>query len=68
MPEKILLNLPEAAQLLGLTPRQLYECTRERSQSKRAIPLPTIRLGKRVCFRREALIAWLIANETGGAR
>jgi excisionase family DNA binding protein len=61
--EKLLLNLSEAAQLLGLTPPQLYQLTRERSRLRQVRPIPFLRLGKRIAFRRESLEAWLIACE-----
>jgi excisionase family DNA binding protein len=66
--EPLVLSLAEAAKLLSITPSQLYSLTRERSQCRRAHRIPVIRLGKRLAFRRESLIAWLAASETGGAR
>jgi hypothetical protein len=68
MPEKLVLSLSEAAALLGLEPTQLYSLTRERSRIRQSHPLPVIRLGKRLAFRREALVSWLLANENGGTR
>jgi predicted DNA-binding transcriptional regulator AlpA len=68
MPEKLVLSLSEAAALLGLKPTQLYSLTRERSRIRQSHPLPVIRLGKRLAFRREALVSWLLANENGGTR
>ena len=65
---KLVLSISEAAQLLGLTRSQLYSLTRERSRIRQSHPLPVIRLGKRLAFRRESLERWLVANEMGGAR
>ena len=66
MSEKLVLSLSEAASLLGLTPRQLYELTRQRSRTRQTHPIPVLRLGKRLAFRRASLEQWLIACE--GAR
>ena len=74
---KLLLNLSEAAKLLGLKPSQLYEHTRERARIRQRIPIPHLRLGKRICFRRESLERWIAQLEdaaptrsvvSGGAR
>ena len=65
---KLVLSLAEAAELLGLKPSQLYSLTRERSRCRQAHPLPVIRLGKRLAFRRESLVSWLAANEQGGGQ
>jgi predicted DNA-binding transcriptional regulator AlpA len=64
--EKLLLNLSEASALLGLTPSQLYGITRTRSRTRQSHPIPVIRLGKRIAFRREALEQWILALENGG--
>ena len=61
----LLLNLSQAAELLGLTKPQLYEMTRSRSRVRQAIPLPYVRLGKRLAFRRESLEKWIAALEKG---
>jgi excisionase family DNA binding protein len=60
---KLLLSLSEAAELLSLDKRQLYELTRTRSRIRQAIPLPYVRLGKRLCFRRESLEHWVAELE-----
>ena len=62
---KLLLNLSEAAELLGIKPSQLYEHTRERARVRQRIPIPHLRLGKRICFRRESLEKWIVELETG---
>ena len=51
---KLLLNLTEAAELLGIKPSQLYEQTRARARARQRISIPHLRLGKRICFRRES--------------
>ena len=57
--QPLLLNLSQAAELLGLNKQQLYELTRTRSRIRQAIPLPHVRLGKRLAFRRESLERWI---------
>jgi excisionase family DNA binding protein len=74
---KLVLNLSEAAELLGIKPSQLYEHTRARARARQRIPIPHLRLGKRICFRRESLEKWVAQLEdaapicsvlSGGAR
>ena len=65
MSDRLLLTITEAASLLGLSKQQLYQLTRERSRSRQSRPLPYVRLGKRLAFRRESLVAWIAANENG---
>jgi excisionase family DNA binding protein len=74
---KLILSLSEAAELLGIKPSQLYEHTRERARVRQRIPIPHLRLGKRICFRRESLERWIAQLEdatptcnvvSGGAR
>ncbi|PYV72428.1 MAG: hypothetical protein DMG96_26170 [Acidobacteria bacterium] len=55
----ILLNLQQAAELLGLTKPQLYELCRSRSRLRQAVRLPCVKLGKRLAFRRESLERWI---------
>ena len=63
-----LLDLEKAGQLLGLNRNQMRELTRERSQMRRKVRLPVIRIGKRCLFRREALQQWIEALEQGGGQ
>jgi excisionase family DNA binding protein len=63
--QRLVLSLSEAASLLGLTKQQLYQLTRERSRCRQARPLPFLRLGKRLAFRRESIEAWIISQEAG---
>ena len=65
MSNPLLLNISQAAELLGLTKPQLYELTRSRTRLRHAIPLPFVRLGKRIAFRRESLEKWIAALEKG---
>jgi len=60
-----LLNLEQAGQLLGLNRKQMFELTRERSQSRRKVLLPVVKIGKRCLFRREALQQWITELEKG---
>jgi len=64
---KLILNLSEAADLLGIRPSQLYEDTRSRSRSRQRIPIPHLRLGKRLAFRRESLERWVAELEASVA-
>lgn len=61
-----LLNLEQAGRLIGHTEKQMYELTRERSQVRRAVRLPVIRIGKRLLIRKEALESWI--KELEGAQ
>jgi hypothetical protein len=63
-----LLNLEQAGQMLGLNRKQMFELTRERSQMRRKVRLPVVKIGKRCLFRKEALQQWITALEQGGAR
>jgi predicted DNA-binding transcriptional regulator AlpA len=60
---RLILNLREAADLLGIRPSQLYEQTRTRARVRQRIPIPHLRLGKRICFRRESLEKWVAQLE-----
>jgi excisionase family DNA binding protein len=62
--QKLVLSLAEASALLGLTKSQLYQLTRERSRLRQAAPIPFLRLGKRLAFRRESLEQWLVTCES----
>jgi predicted DNA-binding transcriptional regulator AlpA len=54
-----LLNMDEAASLLKLTRRQLYELTRTRSRCRQTVPIPLVRIGKRKMFRASSLNTWI---------
>jgi predicted DNA-binding transcriptional regulator AlpA len=63
--QPLLLNLSQAAELLGLKTANLYELTRSRSRCRQVFPLPYLRLGKRLAFRRESLERWIAQLESG---
>jgi len=54
-----LLSMDEAANLLKLTRKQLYELTRNRSRCRQSLPIPMVRLGKRKMFRASSLNTWI---------
>jgi excisionase family DNA binding protein len=54
-----LLNMEQAAALLGLEKSQLYELTRNRSRCRQTVPLPVVRIGKRRMFRASSLNEWV---------
>ncbi len=64
---KLVLSLSEAAELLGIKPSQLYEHTRTRARVRQRIPIPHLRLGKRIAFRRESLERWIAQLEAESA-
>jgi predicted DNA-binding transcriptional regulator AlpA len=75
--QKLILSLEEASALLGMQPSSLYEMTRARARVRQRIPIPHIRLGRRLGFRRESLERWIAQLEdavptcsvvSGGAR
>jgi excisionase family DNA binding protein len=57
--DPLVLNINEAAALLGTSPKALYNLTRPRSRAIQAVPIPFFKMGKRLVFRREALEAWV---------
>ena len=52
----LLLDVQDAAALLGVTPKHLYDLAARRE-------VPHVRIGRYVRFRREGLIAWIEASE-----
>jgi len=56
-PPRLALKAKEAAQELGISERHLWRLL------KRQEGPPTVRLGNRLVFRREALAAWLKEKE-----
>jgi excisionase family DNA binding protein len=63
--QQLLVSRAEAAEILGLTKPQLYELTRSRSRIVHK--LPVVRIGKRLCFRRESLERWIAELESSAA-
>lgn len=53
-----LLDMDEAAELLGLTKEQMYEVCRTRSRCRQVLPIPIVRIGKRRLFRASSLNEW----------
>jgi predicted DNA-binding transcriptional regulator AlpA len=66
--QPLLLSLSQAASLLGITDNQLYEICRTRSRVRQKHPIPTVRLGKRLAFRRESLERWITELETSAVQ
>ena len=62
--QPLLLSISEAASLLGLNKQQLYQLTRNRSLIRQAKPIPHLKLGKRLAFRKESLERWIAELET----
>lgn len=62
--QPLLVSISDAASLLGLTKQQLYEICRTRSRVRQARPIPFVRLGKRLAFRKESLERWIAELET----
>ncbi|MFI0808145.1 helix-turn-helix transcriptional regulator [Streptomyces echinatus] len=61
-PETAFLNLPRAAEYLGISPNTLY-VWRHRRQGP-----PSFRMGRRVMYRITALDAWVQAQEQADSR
>ncbi|MBI1355721.1 MAG: helix-turn-helix domain-containing protein [Acidobacteria bacterium] len=65
-PQRKLLTLTEVARELRCSKAHVSKATEGRVP--RASSLPTVRLGRRKLVRREALDAWIQANERVGVR
>jgi excisionase family DNA binding protein len=63
-----ILTPEDAAELLRLEPSQLYELTRTRARSRHKKPIPRIKVGKFIRFRRSSLLAWLSELESEGGQ
>ena len=57
--DSAIMTMDEAAAFLRISRASLYEQTRERARIRQVKPLPHIRIGKRIVFRRESLESWL---------
>jgi predicted DNA-binding transcriptional regulator AlpA len=66
--EPLVLYIPQAAQLLDMPEKRLYELTRHRASARMAHPIPFFRIGRRVAFTRAALETWILKLQNGGAR
>lgn len=62
VPETAFLNLPKAAEYLGISPNTLY-VWRHRRQGP-----PSFRMGRRVMYRITALDAWVQSQEQADSR
>ena len=55
-----ILTMAEAAEILKMTERQVYELTRRRSQERQEIPFPCFSIhSKALRVRRSDLMAWI---------
>jgi predicted DNA-binding transcriptional regulator AlpA len=69
-PQSDLLDIPALAAFLGVGPGTVYSLTRSRAR-RDDVPLPCLRIGKRVYVRRSSLLAWIEQRELarmGGMR
>lgn len=57
--EKLALSVPEAARLLGLCPKTVYELTRRAD-------FPAFKAGSRTIISAEGLKEWTLRQATGG--
>jgi predicted DNA-binding transcriptional regulator AlpA len=64
MTEPITLSLEQAAQFLNISPKTLYNLTRKQSQTRHPMPVPFLRIARKVAFRRDSLLAWVHKLET----
>ena len=62
--EPLLISMADAGKLLGLSKTQMYELCRTRSRAAQEKPIPTVRLGRRLMFRKESLASWIAQLET----
>jgi Helix-turn-helix domain len=64
MNEQEILTLAEAGKLLKFSESQMREICRSRSRMKQAHPIPVMKIGKSLRFRRGSLLEWLSQIET----
>lgn len=58
--EQTILTVDEVASLLRVSTRSIYEYTSERGKERmKANPFPVLRIGDRVLFVREDVLAWI---------
>jgi predicted DNA-binding transcriptional regulator AlpA len=62
----ILLTVEQAAQLLSMTKRQVWEMTRARGLARMAVPIPLIRINGNIRFKQSSLEAWVDQMEAAG--
>jgi excisionase family DNA binding protein len=62
--EKLLLTIDEAAELLSVSKRTIYEMCSARGRARRGRPLPVVKLNSKCLrFRRESLEEWMKEQE-----
>jgi hypothetical protein len=59
-----LLNAQQLADYLGVTINTVHNLTRKRSRDADAAPIPRVKIGRRLYFRRESVERWITARET----
>ncbi len=59
-----LLNVQQLADFLGVTINTIHNLTRKRSREADAAPIPYLKIGRRLYFRRESVERWIAARET----
>lgn len=60
MSEQTILTVTEVAALLRVSTRSIYELTSERGKDRfKRNPFPVLRIGDRVLFVREDVLAWI---------
>jgi excisionase family DNA binding protein len=62
--EPLVLSLEQAVSLLSLSRNHPYQLTRKRTQVRQSKPIPFLKLGRRLVFRRESLERWVAELET----
>ena len=59
-----LLNVQQLADFLGVTVSTVQGLTRKRSRGREDVaPIPYLKIGRRVYFRRESVERWIAARE-----
>jgi len=61
-----LMTVKEAAQYLRISVSALYDLTRRRGAARATVPIPVIRIGKRLMYRKSSLDKWLGELEKAG--
>ena len=58
-----ILSVEQLAQFLGVSALTIHGLTRNRARVRDANPIPHLKLGKRLYFRRTSVEAWLLQKE-----
>jgi hypothetical protein len=59
-----LLNVQQLATFLGVAVTTVQGLTRKRGRDRDAVPIPYLKIGRRIYFRRESVERWIAARET----